>query len=237
MDFNNSERLAQRLRELVPGGSHTYAKGADQYPQPSPAILTHGLGSHVWDADGNEFIEYGMGLRAVALGHAYPSVVDAVRGSLDLGTNFTPPGADRARVRRAFLRPDPQRRDGEVHQGRLDRDERGAQARSRAHGPRHGRRSAPSTRSSPTTTGSSPPPRWTAGSPPASPIVTSRFTLQRRAVACARCSTPTRAGSPRCSSSPPAPSRPRTGSSRSYARCARRDGAVLVFDEMITGFR
>ena len=38
MDFNNSERLAQRLRELVPGGSHTYAKGDDQYPEPSPAI-------------------------------------------------------------------------------------------------------------------------------------------------------------------------------------------------------
>ena len=91
MDFSNSERLAQRLRELVPGGSHTYAKGADQYPQASPAILTHGLGSHVWDADGNEFIEYGMGLRAVGLGHAYPSVVDAVRRSLDLGTNFTRP--------------------------------------------------------------------------------------------------------------------------------------------------
>ena len=91
MDFSNSERLAQRLRELVPGGGHTYAKGADQYPQASPAILTHGLGSHVWDADGNEFIEYGMGLRAVGLGHAYASVVDAVRGSLDLGTNFTRP--------------------------------------------------------------------------------------------------------------------------------------------------
>ena len=45
----------------------------------------------MWDADGNEFIEYGMGLRAVGLGHAYPTVVDAVRKSLDLGTNFTRP--------------------------------------------------------------------------------------------------------------------------------------------------
>ena len=138
MDFSNSERLAERLRELVPGGGHTYAKGADQYPQVSPAVLTHGLGSHVWDADGNEFIEYGMGLRAVGLGHAYPSVIDAVRNSLDLGTNFTRPSQIEAGVRGAILRPDPQCRDGEVHQGWLDGDERGAQARSPRHGSRDG---------------------------------------------------------------------------------------------------
>ena len=75
----------------MPGGSHTYAKGADQYPERSPGVLTHGRGSHVWDADGNEFIEYGMGLRAVGLGHAHPAVVEAVRKSLDLGTNFSRP--------------------------------------------------------------------------------------------------------------------------------------------------
>ena len=75
----------------MPGGSHTYAKGADQYPERSPGVLTHGRGSHVWDADGNEFIEYGMGLRAVGLGHAHPGVTEAVRKSLDLGTNFSRP--------------------------------------------------------------------------------------------------------------------------------------------------
>ena len=78
MDFSKSERLAERLRELVPGGSHTYAKSADQYPE-SPGVIARGKGSHVWDADGNEFIEYGMGLRAVTLGHAYAEVVEAVR--------------------------------------------------------------------------------------------------------------------------------------------------------------
>ena len=91
MEFNRSRELAARLQALVPGGSHTYAKGADQYPERSPGVLTHGRGSHVWDADGNEFIEYGMGLRAVGLGHAYPGVTEAVRKSLDLGTNFSRP--------------------------------------------------------------------------------------------------------------------------------------------------
>lgn len=91
MEMSKSRSLGERLRELVPGGAHTYAKGADQYPELSPAVLLRGKGSHVWDADGNEYIEYGMGLRAVGLGHAYPPVVEAVRASLDLGTNFTRP--------------------------------------------------------------------------------------------------------------------------------------------------
>lgn len=89
--FATSAALGKRLANVVPGGSHTYAKGSDQYPELSPAVLARGSGSHVWDADGNEFIEYGMGLRAVGLGHAYRPVIEAVRDSLELGTNFTRP--------------------------------------------------------------------------------------------------------------------------------------------------
>jgi glutamate-1-semialdehyde 2,1-aminomutase len=89
--YRESRRAAARLGELVPGGAHTYAKGPDQYPELSPGVLRAGRGCRVWDLDGNEYIEYGMGLRAVALGHAFPEVVDAVRQALDLGTNFTRP--------------------------------------------------------------------------------------------------------------------------------------------------
>jgi len=103
VDFSRSRRLGTRLAELVPGGAHTYAKGADQYPWRSPAVLEHGRGCRVWDADGNEFIEYGMGLRAVALGHAFPAVVDAVRASLDVGTNFTRPSVMELECAQRFL--------------------------------------------------------------------------------------------------------------------------------------
>jgi glutamate-1-semialdehyde 2,1-aminomutase len=47
----------------------------------------------VWDVDGNEFIEYGAGLRAVTLGHAYPEVIEAARRQLELGSNFVRPAA------------------------------------------------------------------------------------------------------------------------------------------------
>ena len=55
--------------------------------------ISCGRGSHVWDVDGNEFIEYGSGLRAVTLGHAYAPVVEAVRRQLEHGTNFIRPAA------------------------------------------------------------------------------------------------------------------------------------------------
>jgi glutamate-1-semialdehyde 2,1-aminomutase len=103
MHFTRSNELQARLRHLVPGGSHTYAKGFDQYPELSPGLIARGSGCHVWDVDGNEFIEYGMGLRSVTLGHAYPPVVDAVRESLSLGTNFTRPAAIELECAEAFL--------------------------------------------------------------------------------------------------------------------------------------
>lgn len=103
MDFSRSRELEARLQRVVPGGAHTYAKGPDQFPELSPGVIARGSGCHVWDVDGNEFIEYGMGLRAVTLGHAYPPVVDAVRKSLSLGTNFTRPAEIELECAERFL--------------------------------------------------------------------------------------------------------------------------------------
>jgi glutamate-1-semialdehyde 2,1-aminomutase len=87
----DQSRLRRDGHRLIPGGGHTYAKGDDQFPAVAPAFIERGLGCRVWDVDGNEFIEYGMGLRAVTLGHAYPPVLEAVMRQLERGTNFTRP--------------------------------------------------------------------------------------------------------------------------------------------------
>jgi glutamate-1-semialdehyde 2,1-aminomutase len=89
--FSKSRVLRQQAHDLIPGGCHTYAKGDDQYPEISPAFIVRGSVCHVWDVDGNDFIEYGMGLRAVTLGHAYKPVVEAAYRQMLLGTNFTRP--------------------------------------------------------------------------------------------------------------------------------------------------
>ncbi len=83
--------LSERAHAVIPGGAHTYAKGDDQFPEGAPAVLVRGEGCRVWDQAGNEFVEYGMGLRSVSLGHAEPRVLDAVREQLLLGVNYTRP--------------------------------------------------------------------------------------------------------------------------------------------------
>lgn len=87
----NSLQLQARFHRIIPGGSHTYAKGDDQYPHSAPIYITRGKGCHVWDVEGNEYIEFGMGLRSVALGHAYEPVTEAAIRQLRQGSNFNRP--------------------------------------------------------------------------------------------------------------------------------------------------
>jgi glutamate-1-semialdehyde 2,1-aminomutase len=91
MHFDRSLELRKQAHELIPGGAHTYAKGDDQYPEHSPGFIARGAGAHVWDVDGNEFVEYGAGLRSVTLGHGYGPVVDAAAAAMRDGTNFVRP--------------------------------------------------------------------------------------------------------------------------------------------------
>jgi glutamate-1-semialdehyde 2,1-aminomutase len=91
MRHDESRRLLERAHRAIPGGAHTYAKGDDQYPEEAPVFIERGAGSHVWDVDGNEYVEYGAGLRAVTLGHAHPRVLEAAERAMRLGSNFVRP--------------------------------------------------------------------------------------------------------------------------------------------------
>ncbi|MFF7047074.1 glutamate-1-semialdehyde 2,1-aminomutase [Streptomyces griseorubiginosus] len=98
-----SRAANERLHALIPGGAHTYAKGDDQYPENVAPVISHGRGAHVWDVDGNRYIEYGSGLRSVSLGHAHPRVTDAVRREIDRGSNFVRPSIVEAEAAERFL--------------------------------------------------------------------------------------------------------------------------------------
>lgn len=102
-EYKRSDRLRAIAHRLIPGGCHTYAKGDDQYPILAPGFIARGSGCRVWDVDGNEFIEYGMGMRAVGLGHAYPAVIEAAQRELTRGSNFTRPAQIEVESAEEFL--------------------------------------------------------------------------------------------------------------------------------------
>jgi glutamate-1-semialdehyde 2,1-aminomutase len=102
-DFSVSRALQPKAHELIPGGAHTYSKGDDQFPEQAPGFMARGKGCHAWDVDGNEFIEYGMGLRAVTLGHAFEPVVEAAYRQMQLGINFTRPAKIEVDLAEALL--------------------------------------------------------------------------------------------------------------------------------------
>ena len=89
--FATSNAYVSAVRDLIPGGAHTYAKGDDQYPADMAPVIERGAGCRVWDVDGNEYIEFGSGLRSNILGHGFEPVVQAARRWLDDGVNFVRP--------------------------------------------------------------------------------------------------------------------------------------------------
>ena len=102
-NFRHSQELKSKSHRLIPGGAHTYAKGDDQYPELAPGFLVRGKGCHVWDLDDNKYIEYGMGLRAVTLGHGYEAVVEAAYEQMRQGLNFTRPAPIEVECAEQFL--------------------------------------------------------------------------------------------------------------------------------------
>jgi glutamate-1-semialdehyde 2,1-aminomutase/spore coat polysaccharide biosynthesis protein SpsF len=88
--IKNSEEVWSRGKALIPAGTQTLSKGPSQFVDGiAPKYLQRGQGSHVWDVDGNEYIDYPMGLGAVILGHNYPSVSEAIKKQLDDGMSFS----------------------------------------------------------------------------------------------------------------------------------------------------
>ncbi len=91
LGFARGDAIAERLHTLIPAGSHTYSKGDDQFPIRSPRVMARAKGAYCWDVDGNRFLDWAMGNRVIALGHAYPAVNEAVRRQMENGLNFTRP--------------------------------------------------------------------------------------------------------------------------------------------------
>ena len=78
-----------RLHHVIPGGSHTYSRGDDQFPSNAPSILERGEGAYVYDPSGIKYLDYGMGLRSVNIGYGNREIADACYQEILKGNNLT----------------------------------------------------------------------------------------------------------------------------------------------------
>ncbi|MEO7794966.1 MAG: aspartate aminotransferase family protein [Thermoanaerobaculia bacterium] len=79
-----SARLFERATRILPFGvASSFQKGS-----PYPVYVSHGRGSHVWDQDGSEFLDFHGGFGAMVAGHAHPRIVQAITEAAHRGTHF-----------------------------------------------------------------------------------------------------------------------------------------------------
>ncbi len=90
--YGKSEALLERALKTIPLGSQTFSKSKTQFPLGvSPYFIERGKGSHVWDVDGNEYVDFISSLCAITLGYDDPDVTAAVQAQLKEGVIFSLP--------------------------------------------------------------------------------------------------------------------------------------------------
>jgi glutamate-1-semialdehyde 2,1-aminomutase len=90
--YESSEQLLDEALQVIPLGSQTFSKSLTQYPRGvSPFFIQRGLGAQVWDVDGNQYTDFVNGLLCVSLGYADPDINAAVAKQMESGITFSLP--------------------------------------------------------------------------------------------------------------------------------------------------
>src|SRR6266436_4386816 len=95
---SKSREYFARAQQSLVEGVNSPSRGAAVY-SPGPVVLERGRGSHVWDLDGNEYIDFMMSFGALIQGHAHPQIVEVVSQTMGSGSHFaaaTPAEAEAA---------------------------------------------------------------------------------------------------------------------------------------------
>ena len=88
--MNRSHHLYEEALRYIPGGVNSPVRSFGAV-EGEPVFIARGQGSHVWDVDGNEYVDYLGSWGPLILGHANPAVVKAVKAAAEAGTSFGAP--------------------------------------------------------------------------------------------------------------------------------------------------
>jgi glutamate-1-semialdehyde 2,1-aminomutase len=90
MTHSKSEALFERAQQLIPGGVNSPVR-AFRSVGGNPIFVARGEGSHIFDVDGNEYIDFGGSWGPLLLGHRHPEILAALERALTIGTSFGAP--------------------------------------------------------------------------------------------------------------------------------------------------
>ena len=89
-DIQRSLETFRRAREIIPGGVQLFSRRPELYLEGEyPIYVDRAKGATLWDIDGNEYTDFGMGFGPFCLGYCFDAVDDAVRRQIDRGTVYT----------------------------------------------------------------------------------------------------------------------------------------------------
>ena len=91
MDTVISARLFDEARRFIPGGVNSPVRAMKSVGMPHPLFIARGDGAHIWDADGNEFVDFVSSWGPMILGWGHPDVVARLHAQIDAGTSFGAP--------------------------------------------------------------------------------------------------------------------------------------------------
>ena len=102
MRIEQSQHLYAEASRYIPGGVNSPARAWTAVGG-TPRFIAGGRGARVWDADGNHYVDYVCSWGPLILGHAHPEVSEAVKRSVDLGTSFGAPTETETRLARMVV--------------------------------------------------------------------------------------------------------------------------------------
>jgi len=103
MNEPNSKTLFEKAKKFMPGGVNSPVRAFEPYP----FFTSHAKGSKLYDVDGNVYIDYCLAYGPLILGHAHPKIIEAVRGQLEKGTIYGTPTEDEVELAELVARSVP----------------------------------------------------------------------------------------------------------------------------------
>ena len=89
--LERTNKLKKLAHSLIPAGAHTYSRADNQFPSCTPSFVSKAMGWKFWDENNHEYIDYSMGLLSVSVGHANETINNKVIETLKNGTSYARP--------------------------------------------------------------------------------------------------------------------------------------------------